>query len=120
MSIRRDREKREKMNIEEAKKILERYANENIKLFIENAKNGNKHRAMAGARLATALSMASLALEKQTPKKPVHRTPTNEWNDEVYECPICQNVVGLDDLRNNYCDACGQALKWEFSEEEDE
>lgn len=108
------------MNIEEAKQILERYANENTRLLMKKVNNGDRHMAAVGARLATALSMASLAMEKQTPKKPVHRTPTNEWNDEVYECPICQNVVGLDDLRNNYCDTCGQALKWDFSEEEDE
>lgn len=60
------------------------------------------------------------ALTKLIPKAPVHRTPTSYWDDEVYECPICQNLVGMDDLRINYCDTCGQALEWKFSEEEDE
>lgn len=119
MNVRKDEGKRE-MKIEEAKQILERYANENTRLTIKNSNNGNSHMAAVGARLATALGMASLALEKQTPKAPVHRIPTSEWDDEVYECPVCQNLVGMDDLRINYCDTCGQALGWNFSEEENE
>ena len=120
MSARKDEEKREKMKIEKAKQILERCANESAKLLIKNANNGDRQMAAAGFRLATALSMASQAMEKQIPKAPVHRTPTSYWDDEVYECPICQNLVGMDDLRINYCDTCGQALEWNFSEEEDE
>ena len=106
--------------IEKAKQILERCANESARLLIKNANNGDRQMAAAGFRLATALSMASLAMERQIPKAPVHRTPTSYWDDEVYECPICQNLVGMDDLRINYCDTCGQALEWKFSEEEDE
>lgn len=107
------------MKIEEAKQILERYANENARLLIESAKNGYRDMT-AATKLGTAMGIARLAMEKQTPKKPVHRTPTSNWDDEVYECPICQNLVGIDDLRINYCDTCGQTLKWDFSEEEDE
>nr|DAO58898.1 MAG TPA: RimK-related lysine biosynthesis protein, Probable-dependent amine/thiol ligase family Amino-group [Caudoviricetes sp.] len=117
MSVRRDEKK---MKIEKAKQILERCANESARLLIKNANNGDRQMAAAGFRLATALSMASLAMERQIPKAPVHRTPTSYWDDEVYECPICQNLVGMDDLRINYCDTCGQALEWNFSEEEDE
>lgn len=106
--------------IEKAKQILERCANESARLLIKNANNGDRQMAAAGFRLATALSMASLAMERQIPKAPVHRTPTSYWDDEVYECPICQNLVGMDDLRINYCDTCGQAIEWKFSEEEDE
>ena len=113
-------ERREKMKIEKAKQILERCANESARLLIKNANNGDRQMAAAGFRLATALSMASLAMERQIPKAPVHRTPTSYWDDEVYECPICQNLVGMDNLRINYCDTCGQALEWNFSEEEDE
>lgn len=108
------------MDIEKAKQILERYANENIRLSMKKANNGDEHMAAVGARLATALGMAKLALEKQTPKKPVHRHPTNKYDDEVYECPVCQNLVGMDDIRINYCDTCGQALGWDIPEEEDE
>lgn len=99
------------MDIEKAKELLEIYANENIRLSMKKASNGDGHMAEVGARLATALGMAKLALEKQTPKAPVHRTTTNKWDDEVYECPICQNLVGMDDIRINYCDTCGQALE---------
>ena len=108
------------MDIKKAKEILKKYANTSIKLSIKNSSSGNYYMAEVGAKLATALSMASLAMEKQIPKSPVHRTPTSYWDDEVYECPICQNLVGMDDLRINYCDTCGQALEWKFSEEEDE
>ena len=120
MSVRRDEEEQEKMEIEEAKQILGRYAKENTKLLIKNALNEDRNMAAAGARLATALGMARLALEKQTLKKSVHRTPTSKWDDEVYECPICQNLVGMDDLRINYCDTCGQAIGWNIPEEENE
>ncbi len=119
MSVRKDEGKRE-MKIEEAKEILARYANENTRLTIKHSNNGDSHMAAVGARLATALGMARLALEKQTPKKSVHRTPTSKWDDEVYECPICQNLVGMDDLRINYCDTCGQAIGWNIPEEEEE
>ena len=108
------------MDIEKANEILKKYAKASTKMSMKNSSKGNYYIAEVGARLATVLSMASLAVEKQIPKKPVHRTPTSYWDDEVYECPICQNLVGMDDLRINYCDTCGQALKWEFSEEEDE
>lgn len=108
------------MDIKKAKQILERYANENIRLSMKKANNGDEHMAAVGARLATALGMAMLAMEKQIPKKPVHRPPTNKYDDEVYECPICQNLVGMDDIRINYCDTCGQALGWDIPEEKDE
>lgn len=108
------------MDIKKAKELLEICANENAKSLMENAKNGYKCMAEAGAELGTAFGMAMLAMEKQTPKKPVHRTSTNQWDDEVYECPICQNLVGMDDIRINYCDTCGQALGWDIPEEEDE
>lgn len=108
------------MDIKKAKEILEIYANENTRLLVESANNGDKSMAATGARLATAMSIANLAMEKQIPKKPVHRPPTNKYDDEVYECPVCQNLVGMDDIRINYCDTCGQALGWDISEEENE
>lgn len=108
------------MDIKKAKEILKKYANASIKLSMENSSNGNYYIAEVGAKLATVLNMANLAMEKQTPKKPVHRLPTNKYDDEVYECPICQNLVGMDDIRINYCDTCGQALGWDIQEEEDE
>lgn len=108
------------MDIKKVKEILKKYANASIKLSMKNSGNGDYYMAEVGAKLATVLNMASLAMEKQIPKKPVHRSPTNKYDYEVYECPICQNLVGMDDLRINYCDTCGQALEWKFSEEEDE
>lgn len=108
------------MDIKKAKEILKKYANASIKLSMENSSNGNYYIAEVGAKLATVLNMANLAMEKQIPKKPVHRPPTNKYDDEVYECPVCQNLVGMDDIRINYCDTCGQALGWDIPEEEDE
>ena len=51
------------------------------------------------------------ALEKQIPKKPIETEHFDFFN---YECPICEGGLYHE---QQYCDECGQALKW--GEEDD-
>lgn len=53
--------------------------------------------------------MAIEALEKQIPKKP--NKHVEDIIDEYYSCPKCMNNE-LDDIFDNYCPRCGQALDW--------
>ena len=47
------------------------------------------------------------AREKQVAKKPIE---TEHFNCLNYECPICEGGLFHE---QQYCDECGQALKWE-------
>ena len=51
------------------------------------------------------------AREKQVAKKPIE---TEHFNCLNYECPICEGGLYHE---QQYCDECGQALKW--GEEDD-
>ena len=62
---------------------------------------------------AEALDVAIKALEKQIPKKPSEMQPANKLTNGYYGCPICKNVVGIDDIQDDYCPTCGQKLDWE-------
>lgn len=61
-----------------------------------------------------ALQMAIADMEKQIPKKPNRHE--EDIIGEYYSCPNCMNNE-LDDIFDNYCPRCGQALDWS---EEDE
>ena len=69
-----------------------------------------KERAFAHTT-ATALDMAIESMEKQVAKKPIE---TEHFNCLNYECPICGGGLYHE---QQYCDECGQALKW--GEEDD-
>lgn len=56
-----------------------------------------------------AFEMAIEALEKQIPKKPNRHE--EDIIGEYYSCPNCMNNE-LDDIFDNYCPRCGQALSW--------
>lgn len=66
------------------------------------------------AEFESALALAIDALEKQTPKKPLHM-------HKNYYCPICKEdgwVLWDDAIPNDmdkYCGMCGQAIDWEAS-----
>ena len=57
------------------------------------------------------LSNIIVALEKQTPMKPIK---TIEHNIGYYECPYCENKIGTDIMtyQSNHCGYCGQKLDW--------
>lgn len=58
------------------------------------------------------------ALEKQIPKEPINKTKADNGVAQHYEnchivvCPSCVGRLKLKS-RGNYCDKCGQAIKWE-------
>lgn len=47
-------------------------------------------------RIRTALRIAIVAVEKQTPKKVIEN-----------HCPVCGRIVGF-----SHCERCGQRLEW--------
>ena len=99
----------------EAIKILEMFLHKQCDLERTNF-------AYTQSEVWNAVKMASEALEKQIPKKPIQGTKY-KWIDTVRErgrysnnekysyrkaCPICKKNV----LQTNYCECCGQALDW--------
>lgn len=58
------------------------------------------------------LEIAIKALEKQIPKKPSAMESTNKLTNGYFECPVCKDVVGVDDMQDVYCPNCGQKLDW--------
>ena len=62
-------------------------------------------------KLYDAHVLAIESMEKQIPKKPIE---TEHFNCLNYECPICEGGLYYE---QEYCDECGQALKW--GEEDD-
>lgn len=57
---------------------------------------------------AIAFEKAIEALEKQIPKKPI--AIETDFYGNSYECPVCGLDMGHYEF--NYCDNCGQRLKW--------
>lgn len=91
-------------NEEAIEYITERYVTMSMCLTLDECRKHNK-----------AISMAIEALEKQTPKKPLHM-------HKNYYCPICKEngwMLWDDAIPNDmdkYCGKCGQAIDWEVSE----
>lgn len=65
-----------------------------------------------------AIKIATSAIEKQIPKKPIN------VEKHYYECPCCKQDLGVSDddifVYENpikkYCNNCGQALDWSDTE----
>lgn len=53
-----------------------------------------------------------LALQKQIPKKPLLGGNTDKLAGNIFICPSCSGIVGIDDERAAYCADCGQKLDW--------
>lgn len=65
--------------------------------------------------LSESFELAISALEKQMPLKPVqdcYETINGSFigSGIYYKCRKCDGVVGIG---ANYCESCGQAIKWE-------
>ena len=45
-------------------------------------------------------------------KKPEYIEPETEYEEGSWECPVCSSTVGIYDLRDNYCAACGTKIDW--------
>lgn len=53
------------------------------------------------------------ACKKQIPKKPLQGGTTDKLTGNIFICPSCSGVVGIDDMKAAYCADCGQKLDWE-------
>lgn len=73
-------------------------------------------KAVRVAKFFEGIAIATEALEKQIPKKPIkigeeYSEITRKWEAD-YECASCGNPY-IDD---SYCSCCGQALDWSDTE----
>lgn len=71
-----------------------------------------------GSESFKAIDMATKALEKQIPKKPIPNYIGIETDAKLLCCPACRyqddcDFEDLYDRKYNYCPMCGQALDWE-------
>lgn len=57
------------------------------------------------------------AVEKQKAKKPLLGGNTDKLTGDIRICPCCCGVVGMDDMRADFCADCGQKLDWSEVEE---
>ncbi len=97
------------MNDEEAQRIIDGY------IIGANCTNEN----YVDCVKVEVLRVASVALEKQVPKK-THVHPL--YGQSFYNCPTCGAgkfaITRGKKTRNDYCLKCGQALDWEDSNNE--
>lgn len=56
------------------------------------------------------------ALKKHIPVKPLRSGNTDKPTVDIFICPSCSGVVGIDDTRADYCADCGQKLDWETNQ----
>lgn len=59
------------------------------------------------------LESAIEACKKQISEKPLHGGNTDKLTGDIFICPSCSGVVGIDDMKADYCADCGQKLDWE-------
>ena len=90
------------MNLQEALKVI----NQNLAATIHDNDGANPEYEK---EQIYALTMAANALEKQIPKKTIHRR-TDE-GIVLHKCPSCSDEQ-LIMQGDNYCFNCGQALDW--------
>lgn len=57
------------------------------------------------------------AVEKQKAKKPLLGGNTDKLTGDIRICSCCCGVVGMDDMRADFCADCGQKLDWTEVEE---
>lgn len=57
------------------------------------------------------------AVEKQKAKKPLLGGNTDKLTGDIRICPCCCGIVGMDDMRADYCADCGQHIDWSEVEE---
>lgn len=57
------------------------------------------------------------SVEKQKAKKPLVGGNTDKLTGDIRICPCCCGIVGIDDMRADYCADCGQHIDWSEVEE---
>lgn len=60
------------------------------------------------------------AVEKQKAKKPLLGGNTDKLTGDIRICHCCCGIVGMDDMRADYCADCGQKLDWSEEENHEE
>ena len=58
------------------------------------------------------LEDAFALLKVQVPCSPI-KSPNYNYSHYGYNCPRCGHTLHVGEDRPNYCQECGQALKWE-------
>lgn len=59
-------------------------------------------------------------VEKQRAKEPLLGGNTDKLTGDIRICPYCSGVVGVDDIRTEFCADCGQAIDWSDEEKHEE
>ena len=92
------------MTIEEAKKILK---GELLAIILESNVSKETQKKRLNEKFK-AINIASEAIDKQIPKKPIEKSP---W---VYHCPRCDSRTIEEAFikKFKFCPDCGQALDW--------
>lgn len=52
------------------------------------------------------------AVERQQAKKPLLGGNTDKLTGDIHICPYCSGIVGVDDMRADFCADCGQHIDW--------
>ena len=55
---------------------------------------------------------ALTVLKKLVPCSPI-KSPNYNYSYYGYNCPKCGHTLRVGEYRPNYCEECGQAVKWE-------
>ena len=92
------------MTIEEAKKLLK---GELLAIILESNVSKETQKKRLNEKFK-AINIASEAIDKQIPKKPIEKSP---W---VYHCPRCDSRTIEEAFikKFKFCPDCGQALDW--------
>lgn len=96
------------MDSDEILGILQKSSDAESKLVKECWKTGLKEDAMKHFKNEAAFRIASNAVNKQVPVKPIKITA-----NRVYRCKSCSYLITSVPNATKYCDQCGQRLYWE-------
>lgn len=94
--------------------------------MIRDLKENNKHSHHLAVQRTTELDEyqeigtpeeCREARERQQARKPLMSKNTNKLTGNIFICPSCNGIVGIDDEREFYCAGCGQAIDWGMKDE---
>lgn len=86
--------------------------------YIKKHNEAHSKKERFAVHITEALKMATEALEKQVPKKPMYEGLADRL------CPVCRAYIPFDALNDdiseapNFCDCCGQKFDWSRSAED--
>lgn len=77
--------------------------------MMNNSKSEDSKKALEAIRDSPKLAIQ--ALKKQIPERPLGGG-NHKYRGKIFICRSCSGVVGVDDMRADYCADCGQKLDW--------